>query len=148
MSQPNWTLSAVCAQIDPEIFFPLPGSNGALAKRICGTCPVRSECLDAALEVREEFGVWGGTNVTDRLRMLQDIHGPDFRWPSENSGSMVGNDAKTCRKGHDLTAEGNILVVAGGDSRCKRCKVIGDAAHRLRRTEWRRAEGREARTAI
>lgn len=26
----------------------------------CGACPVRLECLAAALERREGFGVWGG----------------------------------------------------------------------------------------
>jgi WhiB family redox-sensing transcriptional regulator len=36
------------------------------AKRICGDCPVRRECLDYAMRVREPFGIWGGLNETER----------------------------------------------------------------------------------
>ena len=32
----------------------------ARAKHLCGTCPVKTRCLDGALERREPWGVWGG----------------------------------------------------------------------------------------
>jgi len=31
-----------------------------LAKSLCGTCPLRVECLAGALEREEPWGVWGG----------------------------------------------------------------------------------------
>ena len=34
-----------------------------LAKALCVDCPVRSICLDGALERREPWGVWGGELV-------------------------------------------------------------------------------------
>jgi len=42
------------------------------AKRVCAACPVRQECLDYALRVREPFGIWGGLNETERRRLVDD----------------------------------------------------------------------------
>ncbi|GAA4706488.1 WhiB family transcriptional regulator [Streptomyces youssoufiensis] len=45
-----WAASALCAQVDPELFFPeIGGSSAVTARRICAACPVRAECLAAAL---------------------------------------------------------------------------------------------------
>ena len=38
---------------------PVP-AQGMEAKAICGTCPVRNECLAYAIKNGELFGVWGG----------------------------------------------------------------------------------------
>jgi WhiB family redox-sensing transcriptional regulator len=42
----------------------------SLAKRICAECPVRQECLEYALRVREPFGIWGGLNETERRTLV------------------------------------------------------------------------------
>jgi WhiB family redox-sensing transcriptional regulator len=42
----------------------------ARAKAICRSCPVRKECLDYALRIREQHGIWGGLNETERRLML------------------------------------------------------------------------------
>lgn len=39
------------------------------AKRICATCPVMVECLDHALRLPEQYGVWGGKTPRERHRM-------------------------------------------------------------------------------
>ena len=49
-----------CHREDPELFFAESPSDVELAKALCGTCPVRTECLAGALERREPWGVWGG----------------------------------------------------------------------------------------
>ena len=49
-----------CRREDPELFFAESPSDVELAKALCGTCPVRAECLASALERREPWGVWGG----------------------------------------------------------------------------------------
>jgi WhiB family transcriptional regulator, redox-sensing transcriptional regulator len=49
-----------CHREDPELFFAESPSDVELAKALCGTCPVRAECLAGALERREPWGVWGG----------------------------------------------------------------------------------------
>jgi WhiB family redox-sensing transcriptional regulator len=62
----EWRARAVCAQTDPEVFFPEHGSSTAAAKKICASCHVRSECLTYALENGENFGVWGGLSSQER----------------------------------------------------------------------------------
>ena len=60
---PNWRVSALCAQTDPDLWFPEPGASGALiaaAKRICNQCAVRNECLEEGIETRPHAGIWGG----------------------------------------------------------------------------------------
>jgi WhiB family redox-sensing transcriptional regulator len=49
-----------CHREDPELFFAESPSDVELAKSLCGTCPVRAECLASAIERREPWGVWGG----------------------------------------------------------------------------------------
>jgi WhiB family redox-sensing transcriptional regulator len=49
-----------CRSEDPELYFAESPSDVELAKAMCQTCPVRTECLAGALERREPWGVWGG----------------------------------------------------------------------------------------
>jgi len=63
-----WTRRALCAQEDPEVFFPPKGDTGIQAKQICAQCPVHLECLDYAIAADERHGIWGGLNRAERLR--------------------------------------------------------------------------------
>jgi len=65
-SRSAWRSAAVCAQVDPEIFYPDKGESTLAAKRVCAGCPVRSECLAEALARRERFGIWGGLSERER----------------------------------------------------------------------------------
>jgi WhiB family redox-sensing transcriptional regulator len=56
---------ALCAQVDPEIFFPDKGQTPHDARRVCGACPVREQCL-ALFGDALDFGVVGG--LTERER--------------------------------------------------------------------------------
>jgi WhiB family transcriptional regulator, redox-sensing transcriptional regulator len=62
----SWFDRGPCRQVDPELFFPDKGGSTRDAKRICRSCPVRSECLEYALENDERFGVWGGLSERER----------------------------------------------------------------------------------
>ena len=53
---------AACLGADPDLFFPPPGDDGAEAKAICASCPVRSECYELACANGEKAGIWGGIN--------------------------------------------------------------------------------------
>jgi WhiB family redox-sensing transcriptional regulator len=66
---PHWTESALCAEIDPEAFFVEKGGSARPAKRVCGSCEVRAECLACALENDDRFGVWGGLSERERRRL-------------------------------------------------------------------------------
>lgn len=61
----SWRDKAVCAQVDPTLFFPRKGDSAQDAKQVCEGCPVRTECLGYALD-NERHGVWGGLTVTER----------------------------------------------------------------------------------
>ena len=69
ITPPKWVTGAVCAQTDPESFFPEKGGATGPAKRICRRCAVRAECLDYALAHDERFGVWGGESERSRRRL-------------------------------------------------------------------------------
>ena len=55
-----WMADAVCAQTDPDLFFPEAGGSSKAAKKLCADCPVKASCLAYALKNGEEHGVWGG----------------------------------------------------------------------------------------
>lgn len=61
-----WQAQALCAQTDPEVFFPEKGIPTREAKRVCASCPVQEECLEYALKNDERFGVWGGLSLNER----------------------------------------------------------------------------------
>jgi len=47
----------------------------AKAKAICAECPVRAECLDYALDIREPHGIWGGLTEAERRLLIPDDAG-------------------------------------------------------------------------
>lgn len=65
----SWQDRALCAQTDPEAFFPEKGGSTREAKRVCTGCEVRSECLEYALEHDERFGIWGGLSERERRKL-------------------------------------------------------------------------------
>ncbi len=67
-----WMNDSLCAQTDPEAFFPDKGGSPRAAKAVCAACPVRQVCLDYALEVREPSGIWGGLTARERRKLLKD----------------------------------------------------------------------------
>jgi len=54
----SWQERALCAQTDPEAFFPEKGGSTREAKRVCLSCDVRSECWNTHLHMTNvlEFG--------------------------------------------------------------------------------------------
>ena len=65
----GWQTDALCAQTDPEAFFPEKGGSTRDAKKVCGACNVRSQCLEYALANDERFGIWGGLSERERRRL-------------------------------------------------------------------------------
>lgn len=82
---PEWTQDAMCAQVDPELFFPTTGASSEPAKTICATCPVVEECLEYAesFEAGEQgtqtsygpFGVYGGRSANERRKAMRERRG-------------------------------------------------------------------------
>jgi WhiB family transcriptional regulator, redox-sensing transcriptional regulator len=69
----QWQDRALCAQTDPEAFFPEKGGSTREAKKICLGCEVRTECLEYALAHDERFGIWGGLSERERRRLKRGI---------------------------------------------------------------------------
>ena len=67
-----WQEEALCAQTDPEAFFPEKGGSTREAKRICVGCEVKQECLTYALLHDERFGIWGGLSERERRRLKRE----------------------------------------------------------------------------
>jgi len=65
----GWQERALCAETDPEAFFPEKGGSTREAKRVCLSCEVRTECLEYALAHDERFGIWGGLSERERRRL-------------------------------------------------------------------------------
>lgn len=71
---PNWRHSALCAQADPEAWTSQSAarSHYRQAKQICAVCPVRADCLEAALAFEQNMpaaqrvGMWGGQTPVQR----------------------------------------------------------------------------------
>lgn len=72
-----WEDEARCRTVGLEPFFPEgDGTKFAAAaeqaKAVCAWCPVRRQCLEAALDFEGDFdpakraGVWGGTTPRER----------------------------------------------------------------------------------
>jgi WhiB family redox-sensing transcriptional regulator len=64
-----WQGDALCAQTDPEAFFPEKGGSTREAKKICTTCEVKAQCLEYALQNDERFGIWGGLSERERRKL-------------------------------------------------------------------------------
>jgi WhiB family redox-sensing transcriptional regulator len=65
----SWQERALCAETDPEAFFPEKGGSTREAKKICTGCEVKAECLEYALANDERFGIWGGLSERERRRL-------------------------------------------------------------------------------
>ncbi|MGH9300649.1 MAG: WhiB family transcriptional regulator [Acidimicrobiales bacterium] len=73
-----WQDRAACRGPQAAVFFPpshferkeYKASRENKAKAICFSCPVRADCLDYALAIREPHGIWGGLNETERKARL------------------------------------------------------------------------------
>jgi WhiB family transcriptional regulator, redox-sensing transcriptional regulator len=75
----GWQYAAACRGEDAAAFF-APNyfekraekdAREAVAKRLCGRCPVQDLCLAYALRTREPHGVWGGLNEMERRALLR-----------------------------------------------------------------------------
>lgn len=105
---------AACVQYDPETFFPTSGetTKQADAKRICGTCTVRDDCLEFALTAMANgeiiHGTWGGKSPTERAKLVT----------KRKAG------VKVCRNGHVKTDENTTRRGS-----CRLCQRASERRH-------------------
>ncbi|WP_405794063.1 WhiB family transcriptional regulator [Streptomyces sp. NBC_01506] len=80
---PDWRAEALCAETDPEIFYPERGDSVTAALEICMGCPVRRACADYAIE-HEAEGVWGGLSAKQR-RAIRSTSGTRLNTPARKA---------------------------------------------------------------
>ena len=71
----TWQDEALCATENPTWWFPEERGQSiaqAKARRICMTCPVQAQCLNAALANDERYGIWGGVNMNGTRAGIRD----------------------------------------------------------------------------
>lgn len=77
-SSEDWQASAACRGQSAAIFFApahferkeARAARERQAKAVCAACPVRVECLQYALRIREPHGIWGGLSEMERRSLL------------------------------------------------------------------------------
>lgn len=75
----DWSSAAACRGSEGSLFYSVDAAERKedrldreqLAKRICAGCDVREECLHAALERHESYGIWGGLNEFERRALTR-----------------------------------------------------------------------------
>jgi hypothetical protein len=75
LDSPAWTAGALCAQVDPELFFPERGvapEQVRQALQVCAACEIRARCAEEALANHEPYGIWGGMTERTRRRKLRE----------------------------------------------------------------------------
>lgn len=97
----DWQLIGLCRGEDPNVFFHPEGERGparvnrdASAKAICAACPVKVQCAQHALAVREPYGVWGGLTEDER----EDIYAGRLQATAAVGGAIssatIGNPTR------------------------------------------------------
>lgn len=77
-AEEGWQTKAACRGPQAAVFFPPPQferkeeklEREQRAKLICAQCTVRRACLEYALAIREQHGIWGGLNESERKSLL------------------------------------------------------------------------------
>lgn len=83
----GWQSAALCAQVDPELWFPERGGSVTEARATCARCPVRQPCLDLGLSTGSPYGVYGG--LAHQQRRKDPGYRPATDWVKERRVRIV-----------------------------------------------------------
>ena len=125
MTAEAWRDDALCADFDPELWFPGhradEDSTSAAwhePRAICKRCPMFSDCRAWVAENPQEGGMFAAMTPHERLAM---------------TGARPWARKDNCHRGHDLNDPGNLYVSSAGKRRCKTCSIENSAASNARR---------------
>jgi len=69
----RWETAHCAGTIFPDLFFPTSleeiVQSEPMIEQICGTCPLKAECLKVALDNKDFEGYWGGVSPEERRKM-------------------------------------------------------------------------------
>lgn len=83
-------MEAICRGNDINLFFTKQGQSPDEAKAVCKFCPVSEDCLEYAMEMKIEDGVWGGYNGNElyELRKGTYVPPPDLEVGDPGAGAV------------------------------------------------------------
>jgi WhiB family transcriptional regulator, redox-sensing transcriptional regulator len=73
----SWMVQSKCKELGTEYFFPTDDDEWLdidLAKSTCKLCPVREQCLDWAIYIKDDEGVWGGIEGEKRRKLRYKLN--------------------------------------------------------------------------
>lgn len=85
-----WKKKAACKDVPKKYFYSSFEQDQDLARRVCGSCAVRSECTVYAVQHGESFGIWGGYdfNITiERSAAKAATKAVKLKWARRESKS-------------------------------------------------------------
>lgn len=94
----DWSL-ARCRGSDRDVFYADDDATIQLAKSVCWLCPIRVDCLTAALDRREPYGVWGGLTEKERRKTTfarHRVHCPGCGSRDTESGQSHAEICLSC----------------------------------------------------
>jgi len=115
----DWRDRALCAEVDPEAFFPEKGGSVRAAKQVCRGCEVRADCLEYALAHDERFGIWGGFSERERRRMQRALGAGSF---------IAADDIKARARQQQRAAKAARWQDSERESRQRKRQALGSAA--------------------
>lgn len=65
---PPMPIGGACGPEQSDLFFRTDNEGVLFAKKICGECPIKRQCLEYAI-AKEEFGIWGGMTPAEREKV-------------------------------------------------------------------------------
>lgn len=73
----SWNELAACRGVHTSVFFPTAGDTYGYARSYCVRCPVRTACLEEALDNEAKVpyprsGMYGGLTPEERSRLAFD----------------------------------------------------------------------------
>ncbi|MEV7035725.1 WhiB family transcriptional regulator [Streptomyces sp. NPDC093272] len=143
----TWHDSAACRstphhQVDPDIFFPEPDEMDLIraAKALCAQCPVRSTCLDAALENGDRDGIRGGMTEEERDPLHRNLQSR-FDYARVNA-VLAGRDIHLTQTERDAVVRAAYQAGVSAERLAWLLKVTEEHAEKLYRRTRREIRNR------
>jgi WhiB family transcriptional regulator, redox-sensing transcriptional regulator len=67
----DWMVEGRCREVPTGTMFPHDSTGVSIARKVCGPCPCREQCLEYALSNRIGHGIWGGRSERERNLLLR-----------------------------------------------------------------------------
>ncbi|GGU68666.1 MULTISPECIES: WhiB family transcriptional regulator [Streptomyces] len=143
----TWHDHAACRstahhKVDLEIFFPEPDEMDRIraAKALCAQCPVRTICLDAALESGDRDGIRGGMTEEERSPLHRKLrHRLNY---ARVNAALAGRDVHLTQTEREAVVHAAYQAGTPAEQLARLLKVSKEHAQKLYRETRRQIRNR------